>query len=250
VSTFVLNETIVPRANAAATRLVFEHAQKAESGRYFLFAIPDQESGLPLAAIISAATYDPARRTLTKVAVVQFQDGQPVAYLEAPSARWEGTELVADFTFTQREPNSTRQWRASPRIDIGVPQIFVDIQEAKPNDMTLRELRKSIAGIRVAKPLPQKRLHQFLTELNLRIAAPFCALAFVLVGAPLGVRPQRSTAGLNLGMSMVIIFLYYLFSNVSTIMGRAGQMAPWLAAWMANIVLFTVGGYLYSRVFR
>lgn len=250
VVTFVLNECVVPGSNNAATELVLTHVKKVKSGRYFMYAIPEQTSGFPLSAIITAATFDPERRELTNVCVVQFDKGQPVMYLEASEARWEGNELVADFTWTQRKPGSTVKIESSPRVNIGVPPILAIARESKPQDMTLRELREHVEAVRSAARVDVKEALRYLTELHMRIAGPFCALAFALVGAPLGIRPQRSTAGLNLGMSVVIIFLYYIFVHATTMMAKSGQLAPWLGAWIGNIVVFVVGGYLFWRVFR
>jgi lipopolysaccharide export system permease protein len=42
-----------------------------------------------------------------------------------------------------------------------------------------------------------------------KIATPLLCLALILVGAPLGLRPQRASAGFAPGMSLLIIMMYY-----------------------------------------
>jgi lipopolysaccharide export system permease protein len=249
--TFVLNEVVAPVGNKAATALVTEHVQKKAAGRYFILSLPDQKKGLPLKWLITAAACDPARRHLTNVAIIEFQRGQPATYFEAPEARWVGTKLRAKVTFTERKPgDSTLRISGTPEIDMGVPEALAMVGETKPQDLTLTELREMVDTLQSAAEGRTEEVLDYLAEYHVRIAGPFCALAFALIGAPLGVRPSRSTTGLNLGMSMVIVFLYFVFSYTTTAMAKGGQLEPWIAAWTGNVVLFFTGGYLFWRVFR
>ena len=75
---------------------------------------------------------------------------------------------------------------------------------------------------------------------------PFASVVFALIGLPLGVRPQRTSSGLGLGLSIVIIFLYYVIWSFSSRFG-AGLVPAFLASWSAHLLGLAVGGYLLSR---
>lgn len=89
-----------------------------------------------------------------------------------------------------------------------------------------------------------------LVELFDKIALPVTTIAFVLIGVPLAITPPRVRYNRGFLFSILIIFIYYLIRALSISFGEAGSLAPFLAAWMPNIVL-TIWGVMmyYKKVF-
>ena len=66
-------------------------------------------------------------------------------------------------------------------------------------------------------------------------------LVFGAFAIPLGLRPQRTSTSIGFGLSLFFILLYYVFMTIGMMLGENGAAAPWLAAWLPNIVFVIVG---------
>lgn len=91
----------------------------------------------------------------------------------------------------------------------------------------------------------QKNL--YLIALYDKIALPITTIVLVLVGVPLAITPPRVRYNRGFLFSILIIFAYYLIRALSISFGEEGSIPPFFAAWMANIVLFTIGSALYYK---
>jgi lipopolysaccharide export system permease protein len=72
-------------------------------------------------------------------------------------------------------------------------------------------------------------------------------MVFALIGTPLGLRRLRGGAAVGLGVSILIIFCYYVLWHGTAVLGDNGQLPPLLASWLANMVGLGVGGVLVVR---
>jgi lipopolysaccharide export system permease protein len=113
-----------------------------------------------------------------------------------------------------------------------------------PEEMNIQELRRYIEVIASSGDLQGVRRLQ--VSLSQKYAIPFACLAFTLIGAPLALRPQRTSSSLGLGLSVLIIFAYYVLLFVSQALGQIGTLGPEVAAWLPNFICSAVGlGLLY-----
>ncbi|MFH0887037.1 MAG: LptF/LptG family permease, partial [bacterium] len=81
-------------------------------------------------------------------------------------------------------------------------------------------------------------------QMHMKLAIPFASLVFALLGVPLGLRPHRNSSSIGLGISIIVIFAYYVISFLSMAVGELGIFSPPLAAWMPNILTGAIGFYL------
>ncbi|MEL7246657.1 MAG: LptF/LptG family permease, partial [Cyanobacteria bacterium J06573_2] len=54
----------------------------------------------------------------------------------------------------------------------------------------------------------------------------------------------------SFGISVLIIFGYYLFSNITGGLAQAGVFSPFLGAWFPNILGLSFGLFMLGRVSR
>jgi lipopolysaccharide export system permease protein len=79
-------------------------------------------------------------------------------------------------------------------------------------------------------------------ELNKRIALSAACFAFVIIGIPLGVTAHRKESSVGVGISLFLVFNFYLFIIVAESLARYPQTVPELIVWLP-VLLFTWLGY-------
>ena len=78
-----------------------------------------------------------------------------------------------------------------------------------------------------------------------KLATPLIVFAMVLIGAPLGVRPQRTaSAGLALGLSLMVLLGYYVVWTLTSQWGKAGGGQPLVPAYLPFLTLAGIGSFL------
>jgi lipopolysaccharide export system permease protein len=83
-------------------------------------------------------------------------------------------------------------------------------------------------------------------ELQKKFALAFACVVFVLVGAPLGMQVRRG--GVAIGFLSILFFaFYYLCLQFGESFADRLLLPPWLAMWLANIVLGSWGLYATLR---
>lgn len=174
--------------------------------------------------------------------------------------RWELHDAVF-YLFDQA--GRLRFWRADPTIDArivagmagyGGEMVFSespdDIALAttdKPDYLTWVPIRQLIARM--------ERLHQPMVEVNRvkiylyrRWTLASSCLIFLLIGAPLAVRPQRgATLGAAFALGMVLVTTYYIVWNATSFLGESSRY-PWICAWSSNFAGAALGWWLIRRV--
>ncbi len=64
----------------------------------------------------------------------------------------------------------------------------------------------------------------------------------------MGSIPQRTGRGTSFGISVVVIFSYYLIFFISGAIAQAGVLSPFIGAWLPNFVFLGIGIFLLVRV--
>ncbi|MDR1679881.1 MAG: LptF/LptG family permease [Prevotellaceae bacterium] len=90
----------------------------------------------------------------------------------------------------------------------------------------------------------------FEDEYYKRFSMPFAAFILTLMGVSLSSRKVRGGTGINLGIGLALSAGYVLFSTFSSSFSVNGSMSTMLAAWLPNIVFFTVAVFLYLKAKR
>jgi lipopolysaccharide export system permease protein len=115
--------------------------------------------------------------------------------------------------------------------------------------MTLKDLKEYIQALRGRADM-ERKFRQARVEFHNKIAVPFSCLVFVLVGAPLGMQPQRSSSSIGIGLSIVCFFLYYVLWYYACLLGQSGQLPEALASWSGNLATGLVGIALVAKASR
>jgi lipopolysaccharide export system permease protein len=91
-----------------------------------------------------------------------------------------------------------------------------------------------------------RRIQSFWVEVHKKFAIPVACIVFVLVGAPLGIRSRRG--GVAMGFISVVFFIFYYICLIGgEQLADRSILPPWLAMWIANVVIGAIGILLTLR---
>jgi lipopolysaccharide export system permease protein len=96
-----------------------------------------------------------------------------------------------------------------------------------------------------------KRLSEYETEKQMRVAQSFGPLLFVILGAPVGILfAKRDFLSAFISCFVPIILLYYPLMLLGMNMGKEGSVNPIVALWSGNVVLAVLAGFVTPPVIR
>lgn len=245
---FGLSEYVAPWTNSEHQRIVKEIKDQPGSSDKPFFVI-DAKDGVTNSVFFVQGGFDLSQGTLRKVALTQYIENKPAAFIYGEQAKWLG-ESNWEFRDGYIKTLGTRPtWvtmfegteARRTRIDKTPEQIA--LFQKKHDEMSFKQLRGFIGmlaghGAEVAEY--EVRLYQ-------KIALPLATLVFALIGAPLGLRPHRSSSATGLGLSIVIIFAYWVFMHYMTILGRNGAVSPVIASFAPTVACAALGAFLIIR---
>jgi len=87
-------------------------------------------------------------------------------------------------------------------------------------------------------------MDKYQIEIYKKYSIPAASLAFVLIGAPLGIMTRRGGMGSAVAISIVLFIIYWAFLIGGEDMADRGMVSPFWAMWSANILLGCLGLYL------
>lgn len=259
---FWFNEMLVPKAETASEALMVRVGRKQVEQPEGALVLKDVKNGV-LRRLIVARRYDTKTGTLVEPEVFFYRNGRPYLLLLAQEARSTGDPV--------KNPDrwQSDRWRFRHGIlqSLGAPHgktynsTFVELDRSlgktpadiqcearrvRVSQLQLHELRAYIAALR-RRTGNGIELNKARVEYDNRYAIPLSSFLFALIGAPLAMRPKRTTLSIAFGMSVVIILLYYLLWYNASWLGHAGRLSPLVASWSANVIMGFVGLVLLIR---
>ena len=115
------------------------------------------------------------------------------------------------------------------------------------NDMTVRQATKAEFLYRQAGN--NKEARRMRVRIQEKFTLPAACIVFGLIGSSFGVRSiSRSSKSQGFGLSVLMIFGYYLLSFFSSSLGVKGILNPVLAAWAPVLLSISLSIFLLKRV--
>lgn len=91
-------------------------------------------------------------------------------------------------------------------------------------------------------------MDRFSLEVYKKYSIPAASLAFILIGAPLGILARRGGMGMAIAYSLILFIIYWAFLIGGEDVADRGLVSPFWAMWSANILLAVIGMYLLYLV--
>ena len=114
------------------------------------------------------------------------------------------------------------------------------------NDMTLKQAKKAEALYQKSGNMKEAR--RMRVRIQEKFTLPAACLVFGLIGSAFGIRSfSRSSKSQGFGLSVLLIFGYYILSFFSSSLGVKGVLNPFIAAWAPVFISISVALLLIKR---
>ena len=254
--TFLFNDLIVPQSNLAATNTLEVALGKAlttETGNNVLYSRfgrikqLEGESIKQLTHLFYSRKY--LQGQMVDVTVIDFSRAGQRQMLTAEKGRWNDAQGMWEFSNghivnlddasgTTTSAHFDRYLYPLSRNPVEVAKIPTD-----PGAMSVGQARRAERLYEEAGNAKEAR--RMRVRIQEKFAFPAICLVFGLIGSSLGVRPvNRTSRSQGFGISVLVIFGYYLLSFIFSSLGISGTLVPLLAAWSPVMVGLAAGLYL------
>lgn len=265
----IWSETVVPWANENADKI-----KRAEIDRK-----PDRETLRRERVAVTGeggyfyyvTRYDNTRQILTGIDLQKLdEEGRIVLWVTAKTGRWqEGRWIFYDgikrelktveiSAATEPDVKQKENGTSSPKRTIDTligesfdryePQVsekpidFMSVYK-EPEEMNYSELSEYIDRLG-SRGAPVDKL---MVELYLKIAVPFANFIVILIGAPLAMQSQRSGMALGFALAVFLGFTLWGMLAIFRALGQSGDLPPFLAAWIPDMLFGAMGGIMLFR---
>lgn len=250
-ATVALNEYVVPGAKWQAKNILYEaqHQRKFPIERENVFY--DEFEDGRLVRFFYARRFDGQR--MENALVQEFEEGKLARIIQADQAIWDGGSWrFLNGVMYQVAGNGEYKYVlrfAEQRVMLKSSLIALTAENREPMEMTVRELAAHIRRLEETGH-GGRQINDLSVQWHQKLSIPFASLVFALVGASLGLRPHRASNSIGLGLSILIIFVYYIAMFLFMALGQSGHLAPILAAWFPNLMTGAIGLGLLIKAAR
>ncbi len=192
--------------------------------------------------IVKIRYYEPKTQTANRISIQEFSPRditQLIMRIDADRMKYDTTknawilQNVIKRVFTS-ESDSLQRFAKLEISSLKFRPEEVREKQRKPQELTLSELKKAIADIKQSGNDPTR----LEIEYHSRIAFAWASLITLLFGLPISINKRGTGVALQIGINLLITFVYLVFMQISQAFGKNGALDPFLTAWFANIVFF------------
>jgi lipopolysaccharide export system permease protein len=117
-------------------------------------------------------------------------------------------------------------------------------KQQKPEEMNLDELKELIRSQERAGNDPTRTLIEYYS----RFSFPAASLVCIIFGLPISANKRRGGLAVQVGMNILITFIYLSFMKISQAFGKNGALDPLITAWFANLIFLAAALINLPRV--
>ncbi|HVA32976.1 MAG TPA: LptF/LptG family permease, partial [Candidatus Baltobacteraceae bacterium] len=135
---------------------------------------------------------------------------------------------------------------AEPRIaqqQVEIGENPTDLVKRISNNDPENMSRRQIADVIRSGQLTENELRKYISTYQEKLARPFACFVFILIAIPFGLRPIRGggSASLGFGLSLGIVFVYYIVMTICSFFAEAFLPLAAFWAWVPNLLFTAIG---------
>ncbi|MDA0716662.1 MAG: LptF/LptG family permease [Cyanobacteria bacterium] len=261
--TFTFNEAIVPHTLIEAKNTLNRAIGRAVSGeqkdnvmfsKYGDIQATDGSSERGLTHFFYAQKFN--KGVMERVTLLDLSRRNQRMLLSANQAKWNEIDAQWEFLdghiFVVSEGSDISTTSADfdrYLYPLGSQPLQVAKLPKDSNSMTIGQARSAERLLMEASDLQGAR--KLRVRIQEKFAFPAVCLVFGLIGSSLGARPHsRSSRSKGFGLSVLMIFGYYLMAFVFSSLGVKGTLSPYFSAWLPVLIGLGSGVYLLRQASR
>lgn len=258
--TFAFTELVVPSANYQAAQIIWEVIPEEKKFTqetdifYPEYEITYDASGnkqQQLKSLFYAHQFEDQGMTDVTVLILSQQKLEKI--IVSNQAIWDEKKQVWEFidgsTYLIND-NLNYQYRKFNNYQMGLSSAPLELAK-KSRDPYQMNILQSLEYLKIiSQSGDEKNFLMFQVRTQQKIAFPFICVVFGLIGSSLGIRSQRLARGSSFGITVIIVFTYYLFGFLIGALGLVGVVSPFMAAWLPNFLGLAIGGWILFQKAR
>jgi lipopolysaccharide export system permease protein len=238
---------LVPMANKTKINIELNYLKKGfvySGGNIFFQDTPTR--------IVNISFFDNSNNQANRVGVQEFEKDD----LTHMTSRIDASKMVYDTlshiwiaydgvkrTFGQKSEDA--EYFSKLKLNyLGFKPVDLSTKQQKPEEMNLSELKASIKSQEKAGLDPTNTLIEYYS----RFSFPMASLVVVLFGVPISANKRRGGLAVQVGINILVTFIYLVFMKISEAFGKNGALDPILTAWFANLIFLTAALVNLPRV--
>jgi lipopolysaccharide export system permease protein len=240
-ATFVLNETVVPAATRRSKYLLdgVIHNQPLYGAYSIQNWLRTRDS------FVAVKSYDILHKRLLGVRVFQIGPEYTLgAIYSAEYADWNGKEWVfSKLKVLNLKHRGALAAAVSHDFHLDAKPGDFSFAILSPEEYSLSQLNNYIAKLRRNGLDPGA----YFVDRDVKYALPLSCLVMMFCGLALSLDPvpRASSAGRGFILGLTLGVAYWITLGFTVSFGRSGIMAPWVAAWLPNLLFCLLGTALF-----
>jgi lipopolysaccharide export system permease protein len=260
--TFAFNDLIVPRTNLMATQtletalgkaLTNERGDNIIYSRFGRIETDEGESKRALTHLFYSRMF--RRGEMLDVTLLDFSRSGQRQMLMAKRGKWNEKQSMWEF-FDGRivsldENTGATTSAVFDRYFYPLTRDLLDVAKLPTDPATMTVGQALRAERLLVQANNQKEARRIRVRIQEKFAFPAICFVFGLIGSSLGVRPHaRTSRSQGFGISVLLIFSYYLMSFIFSSLGITGSLTPFFSAWLPVFIGLGAGFYLLRQSSR
>ena len=249
ITALTLNETFVPFASIAADRLMKYEIMKNQAAAIQEKVFLREESGGQLKRVLYIDELDPNLGKMSGIMMHEFEEGRLTTTLHARRGMWQNSQWWIEdgriYSISREGEVSLLLRFERQRLALRMSPEQLQRSTRKPSSMSAHELWSYITQAGNAGT----DLSKLWVMFHLKLAVPWACVIMAVLGAGFGAsRRGRSGGGVGFGISVVMVFAYYVVMSLCRALGESGNLPAVLAGWGPNCVFLVIAIFFAWRV--
>ena len=243
----LVSEYVIPKSTTLSQTLIAVHQNQGKPTIKKNINLTEYDKGVPK-RIINIAKIN--KGLLQDITVAEFSKGQLIRIVKAQEGSyinntgWELKRGILHQINPQDLGKLTSIRFKKEKINLQISPFDFSKRNKQIIEMSAKELKEHIK----TKKNKGESVIQDLMDFHMKFAISFTSLIFAILGLPIGLKPQRTTSAIGIGITLATILIYYLLLSIGMSLGNAGYANPILATWLPNIIIGILSIFMIRKL--
>jgi lipopolysaccharide export system permease protein len=190
--------------------------------------------------IVNIAYFDNTRNQAIRVGIQEFDKADPtkmISRIDAANMSYDTlSHIWTAYNGTQRtfivNAQSASFFNSIKLNYLNFKPEDLSSKQQIPENMNLGELNKLIETQKQAGNDPTSTLIEYYSRISFSLAS----VIVVFFGLPISANKRKGGLAIQVGVNILVTFIYLVFMQISLAFGKNGALSPLLTAWFANFI--------------